>query len=374
MKTHFDVVVLGCGIIGLAIANELVEKGYRVAVVGAELPEDVHSTAFASSWAGAVWYSFATTEAERRRDELTFDQFAKLAAKHPHLVAGRRLNCYWQEAGVWKEPWFRSLVSGGVTLPPDAIPEPFKQGVTFKTYTVNPPLYIHHLASNLRARNVPILRTRLSSLDEAYTIPKFGHVALVINATGLGARSLMGAQDADVYPGRGQTVLVRAPWVKEAHVDAAPLESTGISAYVLPRPGPDGHVVLGGTYTPDEWSTSPEPVVAENILKACHILCPQLDGKDGKGTWQDIDVLSHNVGLRPMRKDGLRLELETRHIGQGVNDGLQTKRGKVGAGREVEVVHAYDIGGSGYQASLGIAAEASSLVRQWFEKNRKARL
>ncbi|WVQ72302.1 hypothetical protein IAR50_001852 [Cryptococcus sp. DSM 104548] len=51
MKPHFDVVVLGCEVLGLTIANELVTKGYRAAVVGADLPEDVHSMAFASPWA-----------------------------------------------------------------------------------------------------------------------------------------------------------------------------------------------------------------------------------------------------------------------------------------------------------------------------------
>lgn len=36
-------------------------------------------------------------------------------------------------------------------------------------------------------------------------------MSLVVNASGLGSRSLIGVEDAKCYPARGQTVLVRAP-------------------------------------------------------------------------------------------------------------------------------------------------------------------
>jgi len=60
---------------------------------------------------------------------------------------------------------------------------------------------------------IPIQRRRLASLDHAFEIPDVGKVPLVVNATGLGSRSLMGVEDTTVYPARGQTVLVRAPEV-----------------------------------------------------------------------------------------------------------------------------------------------------------------
>lgn len=36
----------------------------------------------------------------------------------------------------------------------------------------------------------------------------------VVVCAGLGARTLGGVEDADVYPIRGQVVLIRAPWIK----------------------------------------------------------------------------------------------------------------------------------------------------------------
>lgn len=64
-----------------------------------------------------------------------------------------------------------------------------------------------------REKGIPVIKTRLSSLDEAYDIPGVGQVDLVVNATGLGSFSLIGVEDKAVHPARGQTVLVRAPRV-----------------------------------------------------------------------------------------------------------------------------------------------------------------
>ncbi|WVQ79487.1 hypothetical protein IAT38_001586 [Cryptococcus sp. DSM 104549] len=373
-KNSYDVVVLGCGVLGLSIAHELVNKGLKVAVVGKDLPEDLDSTGFASPWAGANWHSFAVNEAEQRRDRYTFEQFARLSKEVPHLCERRPYFYYWTEEGTWKEPWYKDLVFGYRLLDPSEVQKPYNYGVTYEAYTLNTPLYLTHLATTLRARGVPILRHRLSSLDEAYSLLALGRVDLVVNATGLGARSLLGVQDPKVHPAKGQTVLARAPGVKNCYGLEDTLGTPGQKAYIIPRPGPDGHVILGGCYLPNDWSTGPDSKVAELILKECHALCPGLDGKGGKGTWRDIEVVAHNVGLRPVREGGLRCEVEKRTIGQGVAQGLETKRGKVGKGREVGVVHAYGIGPAGYQSSLGVAVEVGGLVEGWLGKAGKAKL
>ena len=225
-----------------------------------------------------------------------------------------------------------------------SIPKGYEFGIGFTSYTLNPPAYIAHLATSLRARGVPIIRHRLSSLDEAYSL--LGPVQLVINATGLGSRSLLGVEDLKVFPARGQTVLVRAPNVRTCYSIKDPhrLQAKGQQTYIIPRPGPEGHVILGGTFIPNEYSTLPDPATAERILRESYELCPALS--EGRG-WEGIEVVSHNVGLRPAREGGLRLELEKRTIGAGENK-LIPKRGTVGRRRNVAVVHAYGIGPAGY--------------------------
>lgn len=51
MGSRYDCVILGSGVIGLSIARELTDRGFRVAVVAKDLAEDAHSTGFASPWA-----------------------------------------------------------------------------------------------------------------------------------------------------------------------------------------------------------------------------------------------------------------------------------------------------------------------------------
>jgi hypothetical protein len=59
----------------------------------------------------------------------------------------------------------------------------------------------------------------------------------VVVCVGLGARFLGGVEDKDVYPIRGQTVLLRAPWIRFGRSVSNSKE--GISTYIIPRPGGD---------------------------------------------------------------------------------------------------------------------------------------
>lgn len=112
-------------------------------------------------------------------------------------------------------------------------------------------------------------------------------------------------------------------------------------AYIIPRPGLDGLVVLGGTYIRDEWSPLPDLKVSERILKDCYKLDPKLAGSSGK-SWKDIEVISHNVGHRPARDGGARLELQMRENLLGSPLVIKVKEDRSGA-----VIHAYGFGGAG---------------------------
>lgn len=65
---------------------------------------------------------------------------------------------------------------------------------------------------------------------------------LFVNATGLGARSLV--PDEFLYPVKGQTVLVKG--------EAREAKTTDRNRYVIPRPG-SGTTILGGTREVGVW-------------------------------------------------------------------------------------------------------------------------
>ena len=276
----------------------------------------------------------------------------------------------------------------------DPIPGAHAHGREWTAFVMHAPKYMQYLAERARAAGIPLIRKRLSSLDEAYNLPETGSVDVVINATGLGAQTLVGVEDPKVYPGRGQTVLVQTPKEVErvcvmsaenfyAANDGAHLSSfriysfpgrnqsfssftakivdpTAGPAYIIPRPGPDPHVILGGVYLPHNYSPLPCLRTAERILKDCYNLRPELAGHSeaGEGNgWRDIQVVSHNVGLRPAREGGARVEVQRRRLGErpggaGGFRGIKGKEergegGEGGEGRRVVVVHAYGFGSAG---------------------------
>jgi glycine/D-amino acid oxidase-like deaminating enzyme len=103
-------------------------------------------------------------------------------------------------------------------LDPSEFPtEEIKAGIAYTTWSVNAPEYIKWLASRLQALGVPIVRATLNSIEEPF-FTAFGGTApcsIVINATGLGAKTILGVEDASVLPIRGQTVTTWAPHFKK---------------------------------------------------------------------------------------------------------------------------------------------------------------
>lgn len=208
----------------------------------------------------------------------------------------------------------------------------------FESWTINPPKFCAYLAERLRSRGVPIVRKRVASLDEAFNA--FGPVDFVVNATALGAQTLLGVQDSAVHPVRGQTVLVRAPNVSTVYGVRDKRLPKSEAIYVIPRPGTDGCVILGGTNLRDDYSILPRPETAERILKNCFAICPEL-ARGGK-SWKDIEVVSHNVGLRPARDGGFRCEIEETSVGS-----TEMVPGVKGGKRRVAVLHCYGSGSTG---------------------------
>jgi D-amino-acid oxidase len=66
----------------------------------------------------------------------------------------------------------------------------------------------------------------------------------VVVCTGLWSRFLGGVEDKDVYPIRGQTVLIRAPWIKFA---LARTDKDSLT-YIIPRKSGD---VSASTFMPE---------------------------------------------------------------------------------------------------------------------------
>lgn len=155
--------------------------------------------------------------------------------------------------------------------------------------------------------------------------------------------------DSNVYPGRGQIVLVRNEpglMTTTSGTDDAADEAV----YVMGR-GLAGGTVLGGCLQHGSWESQPDPNLAQRIMQRSIDLCPALAPKTGKVS--ELNIIRHGVGLRPMRNGGPRVEKEK-------IDGSW-------------VVHNYGHAGYGYQSGLGSAWEAERLVLEILEQSDRPR-
>lgn len=100
----------------------------------------------------------------------------------------------------------------------------------------------------------------------------------------------------------------------------------------------EGGTVIGGTKEPDNWHPEPSPEVRESLVRNFVSTYPRIANESGA-----VRVLQDVVGRRPTRHGGARLEKE-----------------EVASGRTV--VHAYGLGGRGYEMSWGVAQTVSRLV------------
>lgn len=118
------------------------------------------------------------------------------------------------------------------------------------------------LWNKFKSNRGKFIRKTLSHLDEAIAQTGGEAPAVLIHCSGLGARGLV--QDKAMYPTRGQTVLVRAPWIKGDYTRKL---TDNDSWYIIPRKS--GDVILGGTREADDAWPYPRPETSDAIKKNC---------------------------------------------------------------------------------------------------------
>ena len=103
---------------------------------------------------------------------------------------------------------------------------------------------------------------------------------------------------------------------------------------MIPRPSPHGHVLAGGTYQENDWNLSVDYDIAKAIWARCLELAPTLQNAETK-------VISHNVGLRPARRGGPRIEAEQYNLPLRSEFTVATDEQRAS---DLLVVHAYGFG------------------------------
>jgi D-amino-acid oxidase len=301
------IVVVGAGVIGLSCAVRLLEAGHRVDVLARDLPLET-----TSSVAAAIWSPYLAFPQDRVSawGKSTYQELARLADAGVDSIAVRRGTELLRSRTP--DPWWAEAVPALQRIAP---PTPYADAWSFRAPVIDMPRYLAWLAERVLEAGGTITRMALARLPEA---------PLVVNCSGLGSRKL--ADDAAITPVRGQVVVIEQVGLEEWWLAEKGPGGTA-PTYVIPR---RDEIVLGGTSDVGDWSRTPSPETARDIVRRAAELVPAVEG---------ARILRHKVGLRPARA-AIRLE-------------------RVG-----DLIHCYGHGGSGVTVSWGCADEVLGLVEK----------
>lgn len=304
--------VVGCGIIGLTGAIRLLEAGHDVTIYARDLPPRTTSDA-----AAAIWYVYAVQPLERaigwaRKSLDVYKAMAQDPASGVTTITMRDMH-----VEPPKDLWWREFFPEAKTMPP---PAGYAEAYLLDVPRIEPSIHLPYLMARVKVLGGRIERRELAALDELYN----DH-ALILHSSGVWARDL--ADDVEVYPIRGQVVVVEAPQVTQGYLDE---HNAAHPTYILPR---SRDCVLGGTAWVEHWDTQPDGITTEQIVARCAAVEPSL---------RDAPVVSVNVGLRPGRR-AVRLEREQ-------------------VTPTCTVIHNYGHGGAGFTLAWGCADEAAALA------------
>ena len=214
-----DVIVVGCGVIGLTAAFRMREAGLDVRIVTAALPLET-----TSSVAAALWMPYKAYPEDRVLSwgSETFEVFEELSRVPESGVRMREGMELWREPVP--DPWWASAVPSVRRCTKDELPPGYRDGHIFVAPVIEMPVYLRYLLNRFVGSGGNVEHRAVSSLEEA------GEGRVVVNCAGLGARELVG--DPSMEPIRGQIVRVRNPGLERFVLDEANPEGV---TYVIPR-------------------------------------------------------------------------------------------------------------------------------------------
>lgn len=366
------IIVIGAGIIGLTTAITLRKLGHEVHVLAEETPSTILDRektelknsplgTYASSGSAGFWWPFSI-----RGDHVEY--WATMTYKKLHEEAemeGRGVylhDGYLLYATKKPEqlPWYSELTRLSVRTPHDdsRIPRQYDCALHFYTAIAVMNEYLPYLERTAKT-DLGISIALSSSIPHASSDSKLSYSDVcayakstfpeadsekrlaIINCCGIGARTFSG--DNSVTPGRGVTVRVKRPpgldyFITEEDTDGI-LSRDGLLVYAHPR---GEEYTLGGTIYKGQWEEEATQEEIQGVRDRCNMIIPGIG---------DAEVTAHWTGLRPLRNEGVRLEVEK----NGNEDD-----------ESIPMISNYGHGGGGVTVSWGCAAQVGAIIESLF--------
>ncbi|UFP96551.1 FAD-dependent oxidoreductase [Gloeobacter morelensis] len=354
--------VLGAGVSGLTTAYLLQRCGIDVLLVAEQFGRRTTSVVAGALWewqpAVCGFYEAppkAVLQREKRWSIASYERFLQLLGERAAGVYLRRVTFYldtpaadnpfeWQKM-VEMRPHVHGFCHDAALIDENGVNPAmgFVDAYAYLAPMIDTDMYMGWLLGEVLCGGAVLKPERLESCSpqQLCEFARNHGADVLFNCTGLGALELTGDE---LIPVRGAWYLVRNDGtdfaaIREAHCTA--LQSAaggGEFIFIVPRGG--DRLILGGIAQPYQWQKEIDeqstPALG-HMLEQCRLFMPAL----GQAKIHEASEL--RVGLRPFRRRGARVELES------------------GA---VPLIHNYGHGGSGVTLSWGAADEAVQLAQQ----------
>ena len=252
--------VLGCGVNGLSTARLLQQRFQNgpgtVTIYAKDLPPNT-----TSNIAGALWAPTSVFDSLDPASKFSeqFRQACRISNRAFQLLVSNEYGVRWMDT-FELSPHELSLsreLPGGNDLYPQIEthrdPESFfgyPYARQYSTMMIEPSIYLSALLRDFYIAGGRVVVKEFCSREEIARLRE----QVVFNCTGLGSRELF--DDQTLIPVRGQLeVLLPQPEIDYSYLS---------SGYMFPRR--DG-IILGGTWDHDDWSLTPDPEQATDILE-----------------------------------------------------------------------------------------------------------
>lgn len=308
-----NILVIGCGVIGMTTAIRLQEAGFQVSIISKDLPEKT-----VSAKAAAIWLPFKVEPLDLV-NQWSLQTYHKMEAFAKNTATGiSMVDLLVLAQNSITPPWKAAMPEKAFRpAKKNELPEGYAFGNIVKVPLIETPVYLNYLLETFKRAGGELILQEVQSIEAVK-----GVFHQIINCTGLGARELV--HDKSLYPIRGQVIKAdRIPSIPYIIEDNGP----NALAYIIPR---KDCIILGGTAQKDNNNQQVNTEDTEIILGNCKNIHPKL---------QDINIQSIEVGLRPARP-AIRLEQE-----EGTN-----------------IIHNYGHGGGGFTVSWGCADEVLRMI------------
>lgn len=365
-----NIVVLGAGVTGLTVAHELLQNpNNKVTIVSKNFPTDFKiDKCYTSPIAGANWQSFASNDDKfvQNIDTVGYKKFKKLIKNNPECgVTNRKNRNYITKLKFDKEmkgekefPWFSDnskLDCNFRELDQNELIDGMAYGFEYDGFVIRTSYYLTFLINQMwkisgyeknnffngipgvkSNSRLSLRRKSVSSLAEAKNYHHLGKADLVINCAGLAARELADLEESEklkLKPIRGVVFVAE----NNVGLDRITIVETGDDEpeheelYIMPRR--EGELIIGGCFQVGNESQDVDSALKDRILGRCKKYLTQYN-------WDQIKIVREQVGFRPYREGGYRIQ----RIGN--------------------IIHCYGMAGAGFQSSWGCAQQVLKLTNE----------